>query len=42
MADAVAALAIPRRTRSLEADIRRLAETADVLIGDGTAITTQL
>jgi uncharacterized membrane protein len=32
MVDALAALAIPRRTRSLESDIRRLAGSADVLI----------
>ena len=32
MADAVAALAIPRRTRSLEADIRRWAESAELFL----------
>ena len=33
MVDAVAALAIPRRTRELEADIKRLADAAEILMG---------
>jgi uncharacterized membrane protein len=36
MVDAVAALAIPRRARDLEADIKRLADSAEVLIGPTT------
>ena len=36
LVDAVAALAVPRRVRDLEADIKRLADSAEVLIGPTT------